>query len=59
MLSAGFAETIVELVRSVDRALVDLDDREEPELRQLAADLRGLRSRVLRQLHDEDGTAEV
>jgi hypothetical protein len=59
MISPGFTETIVELVRCVDRALVDLDGRAEPELRELAADLHGLRERMLRQLDDADGTTEV
>ena len=54
MPSHGFAETIVALVRSIDRALVDLDGRDDPELRELADDLRGLRERMLRRLDDAD-----
>ena len=50
MLSAAFAETIVELVRCVDRVLDGIEERDEPELEFLAADLRRLRESVLREL---------
>jgi hypothetical protein len=50
MLSAGFAQTIVELVRCVDRVLDGIEERDEPELEPLAADLRRLRESVLREL---------
>lgn len=50
MLSSGFPETIVELVRCVDRVLDGIDESDEPELELLAADLRELRERVLRDL---------
>jgi hypothetical protein len=50
MLSAGFSETIVELVRCVDRVLDGIEEHDEPELEPLAADLRALRERVLREL---------
>jgi hypothetical protein len=50
MLSAGFAETIVELVRCVDRVLDGIEEHGDPELELLAADLCRLRERVLREL---------
>ena len=40
----------MELVRCVDRVLDGIEDRDEPELEPLAADLRSLRERVLREL---------
>jgi hypothetical protein len=50
MLSTGFSETIVELVRCVDRVLDGIDERDEPDLEPLATDLRRLRERVLSEL---------
>ena len=40
----------MELVRCVDRVLDGIDESDEPELEPLAADLRELRERVLRDL---------
>jgi hypothetical protein len=50
MLSSGLSETIVELVRCIDRALDAIEERGEPELEPLASDLRSLHERAVRDL---------